>query len=105
MACSGVSRLFKPPLIQLALSVLHINDQIAGHGVKSMERVRLAICMLFTDTAEPETAHAAAWVSARLKAGGLTPRGPEIGHVSPCPDMLGFLLARYCCVVKGCNGL
>jgi hypothetical protein len=62
--------LFKPPLIQLALSVLHINDQIAGHRVNSMESARLAICVLFT---KAETAHAAAWVSARLKAGGLTP--------------------------------
>jgi hypothetical protein len=38
---------------------------MAGHGVRSMERARLAICVLFT---EAETAHAAVLVSARLKA-------------------------------------
>lgn len=56
MAYSGVSRLFKP-LIQLVLSVLHIDTctQMAGHGVKSTDRARLAICVLFT---EAETAHA-----------------------------------------------
>lgn len=63
----------RQPLIQLALSVLHIDTSIAGHGVKSTESVLLAICAPFT---EAETAHAAVLVSARLKAEGLTPERP-----------------------------